>query len=107
MTLTKGNKTLAVLGLLCLTWVLGMVVFRGFVYDTLPIADGEPFGVADVLLYGLWCIQIAITGLVMVIAFLMLIFGHTQTKQGAIAMLVCQPLLFFVTPHLLTFAARF
>ena len=106
MQMTKGTKSVIVLGIICFAWFSFMLVFRAFIYADMYKAPEDPYGISDILEFIMGVVFIALLALSVIISIVLMFFGKPQTKKSAVGLVVFCLVLFFSFSPLHTIAAR-
>lgn len=99
MEMSKGTKATIWMGGICLTHMIGMLVFRAFIYADMFKAPEDPYGISDIIEFLLGCVFLfflAASGLLSIALFFK---GNAQSKKSAVFLaLFCMLLFVSYTP---------
>lgn len=93
-TLTTGSKACLWAGCVCVLHVVGMLVFRGFIYSALYKLPSDPYGLADIIELVLWVVFVGLLGLSVLLSLVLWFKGNSQSKQAATVLAVLSVLLY-------------
>ncbi len=106
MKITKGSKSVIVLGTICFLWLSFMLAFRAFIYADMYKAPEDPYGISDILEFIMSIGFIILLALAMITSIVLIFRGMPQTRKFAAGLIVLCAILFFSFSPLLNIAAR-
>ena len=83
-----------------------MLAFRAFVYAGMYKAPEDPYGISDIIEFFLYVIFMFLLGISLLLAFVLMFRGESQTKKAAIGLVVYCIVLFFSYSPLHSIVAR-
>jgi len=106
MELSKGTKVAIWAGSICLFHVIGMLVFRAFIYADMYIAPEDAYGISDLielLLGAFFLVFLTVSILFSVVLFFK---GNAQSKKSALYLVLFCLVLFFAYSPLHSIVAQ-
>ncbi len=83
MKLSKGSKATIWMGALCLAHVIGMLVFRAFIYADMYKAPEDPYGISDIIEFLLGCVFLVFLAVSVLLSIILFFRGNVQSKKSA------------------------
>jgi hypothetical protein len=90
----------------CVLLFIGGLVFRAMVYWRLPIAAGDPYGIADIVEYGLYMILLVAAVAAFLLGAVLVIVRKLGLARIGVALIVVSAVATLAYSPLHTFVAR-
>jgi len=79
--MTKGTKSIIVLGIVCFAWFVFMYVFRAYIYADMYKAPGDHHGISDIIELFMEIAFIVLLAISVVTSIILMFRGMAQTKK--------------------------